>query len=309
MTTPNDILTKVLVSTDGLIDGNISGEYLEKAIDNDVLLSRINTEVAQTVKFEKPILKTFLSVEDGQENTLPVTSVVPVFITQAATFEKVETETSLTNEIIQDSKIDIEASIKSQIAMQQAVKLQFNALNSPVFGITNALIDRANSFAEAEKPDGVRHDDIFNIQYSYIAGEVGGDSQEINDFIISLIKDVPSRYQNDITIYMSKAVWFDKIVSKFDAQAAKDVLVQDSSALTFKGYPVVILDNCPDDVIFLGDLSNAFEFVPLANSSEYLIEPQTVKGQQTIYEFMRYSFIPLDNTAIRVGVLALDPTP
>ncbi|MEZ8095261.1 phage major capsid protein [Photobacterium swingsii] len=296
-------------SNPDLIHDNVSGDAMMKAIANDVLLSVLPVESSPVPKFEKPVLKVYTSVEDGTENIEPVVSVDPVFIANSATFKKLETLTSASNEIIQDSRIDVISNIQTQIGMQQAVKLQNNALNDLDFGILNGLIDRFNNFTMAELPDNTRQDNIYRVSYTGIDGAIGADGKSVSTFIMSLVRDVPSRYQNDVVIYMSREMWFDLVVGVFDSSAATDVLTQDTAALTFKGYPVVIIDNAPQDAFFVGSLANAYMFVPLEGSDDVVVEPFTQKGLQTMYHATRYSFVTLDNTAIRVGVLAVDPTP
>lgn len=298
---------KALVTSDQLVTGNVSAIEFRKAIENDVMLSMINFEDAETTKFTKPVLKTFVSVENGTENTPPSLSIDPVFISQTPTFDKLETQVGLTNEIIADSGINIMGSLLEQIGMQQAVKMQFEALNHSVFGIGSGLIDRANSFAEALKPDTTRADNIYKVVKSGIAGVIGLDSESVVSFILGLIADVPSRYQNDVVIYMGRDTWFNKVVPWFydPTDTATNVLTQDNEALTFKGYRVVILDNMPSDVIFVGSLMNAYMGVPLNNSEMVESDIYTKKGTEILYHYLRYSFIPLDNNAIRVGVLAV----
>ncbi len=316
--TPNSKLKaaiKAAMSNEMIVTGNTSSTALYKALDNDALLSLLPSETALNTKYKKPIVKSIVGVGEGVEGTPPVLGTYddPVFVTQAATFDKVETVLAVTNEIIQDSQIDIMSYIDAQIGMAQSIHLQERALNHETFGICNGLIDRSNNFAEAEEDDQSRSDNIYKVHFSGIAGSWGADADSVSQFILSVIEDVPSRYQNDIALYMGKDAWFE-IMNAFTAIDPSNNLVTDVGSLTFKGYPVVILDNLPSnangsDCFFVGSIQNAYQFVPLANSEEHIVEDVTIKGQQVIYDSMRYSFVPLDNTAIRVALKYVDPTP
>lgn len=291
---------KALVSTSAIETGNVSAIEFKKAAANDDLLSLINFEDAQTVKYTKPVLKTYVSVEQGTENTAPALSLDPVFVSQKPVFDKLETQLGITNEIIQDSGINIMSSVMEQIGIQQSVKMQFEALNHDVFGIGNGLIDRSNSFVESLKPDADRADNIYSVTKSGIAGEFGTDLQTATDYVLGLIGQVPSRYHTDLKIFMSRSNWFDNLLPLLSVDAAAT-----TQPLMFKGYEIVILDNMPVDTVFVGSLMNAYQGVPLANSEMVESDMFTVKGTEILYHYLRYSFIPLDNTAIRVGILAV----
>ncbi|AIW18702.1 phage major capsid protein [Vibrio coralliilyticus] len=301
---------KALMSDAQLTQEQISAQYIEKALENDVLLSRMPIESASTPDFKKNVLKVYTSVETGTEGITPTLSTTPVYIAQSASFMKNESLVDITHEIIQDSQIDVVQHVYSQIGSVTAVKMQQDMLNdNSVFGLANFCIDKeaqhtgsVNPYDEAVKPDDQRDDYIFHVQKSGVAGEWGTDSESKVKFLGDLISSVPSRYSmaEDFAIYMSRDNWFNEF--NFIADATGNVINYNVTPFTWMGFPVVILDNLASDVIFVGSLSNAYETVLLSDSEQVVEDELVLKGQSQIYVSNRFAGLPLDNLAIRFGV-------
>ena len=308
----NTPLIKALTTSASLTQEELATQYVEKALANDVLLSRMGSEQANSSDFNKPVLKTYVSVEDGTEGVAPTPSIDPVFVSQKAVFHKNESLVSVTDEIINQANTDIVANVFGQIAAQTAVKVQSDLLNDNVdFGLVNLCIDKENQFAtgaiygEAIKADDVRNDYVFQALKSGISGEWGSDGNSKIEFLIDLIATVPSRYlmADDFAIYMSRTTWFTEFEALFDTTGG--LVNRSISPFTFQGHPVVLLDGLATDVIFCGSLTAGYELVQLNSSYTFVEDEQTLKGQSQYFVSNRFAGLPLDNTAIRVGVQAV----
>ncbi|NRF16616.1 phage major capsid protein [Vibrio coralliilyticus] len=315
MTTPilKALRAKALMSDAQLTQEQISAEYIEKALENDILLSRMPIENASSPDFKKNVLKVYTSVETGTEGITPTLSTTPVYISQSATFMKNESLVDVTHEITQDSQIDVIQHVYSQIGSVTAVKMQNDMLNdNTVFGLANFCIDKeaqnpssSAPYEEALKDDADRDDYIFNVTKSGVLGEWAADSEGKVKFLGDLVASVPSRYgmAEDFAIYMNRKNWFEEF--NFLADTTGNVINYNVTPLTWMGYPIVLMDGLADDVIFVGSLSNAYETVLLEGSEKVIEEEFTMKGQSQIYVSNRFAGLPLDNTAIRFGVQAV----
>lgn len=293
--------TKTLTSDSDIINGNLSAVEFKKAASSDILLSLIDFEEAKTSKFSKPVLKKHVSTLLNPEGAAIGESIPPVYVKQDATFQKVEVQLSVTNETINDSGIDIMGSVLEQVGAMQAVQMHDQAIIG-ANGLAVGLIDSGNNYTEALKSDELRNDGILSITLSGVNGGFGSDAQGANDFIMGLIADVPSRYQPDIALFMSRDMWFSKLVPQFfsntDANASRA-----SMPLNYNGYPVVLLDSMPANVFFVGSMKAALLGVTLDGSEIVQSDDVSVKGSQVLYHTMRFAFVPLDNTALRCGIL------
>ncbi|NLS13011.1 phage major capsid protein [Vibrio sp. SM6] len=305
---------KELNTTSGAatIQQQLTSSYIEKALDNDVLLSRMAYEVANSPKFSKPVLKIYTSVQDGTEGQAPTKSTDPVYIQQNAIFHKNESLVSVTHEIIQDSQVNVVQHVFSQVGNLTAVKMQDDLLNDNIdFGLANYCIDKEGQhlnsnvpYQEAIKSDNDRDDYVFQVHKSGVDHTWGGDTQSKIRFMIDLIKSVPSRYQmaEDFAIYMNRENWFSEF--NFITENTGDNVNHNITPYTWQGYKVVIIDNLADDVIFVGSLMNAYSLLSLNGSVVNIEDEITEKGLSQYYTSNRFSGLLLDNTAIRFGVKA-----
>ncbi|MET2898067.1 phage major capsid protein [Vibrio rotiferianus] len=300
------ILKKALASADAQTQEQISRVYIEKAIDNDVLLSLINREAAISPEFYKTVLKVFTGVQDGEENTgstPPVLSTEPVYVRNQAYFKKVESLLPVSHEIIADSTINIREHVYGQIMTSQAVKYQNDLINSLEFGMANGAIDRPNGFVESLKDDATRRDDVYQIIKSGVAGEFGADTPSKVQFLKDLIQAVPSRYQPNVRIFMNRNTWFTEYAYLEDTSG--NTINYSIEPLKWMGYQIVLLDGLPDDTIIVGDIKAAIALVEYAASFKDIEDELTKKGLSEFYVSERFSGICLDNTAIRVGIAAV----
>ncbi|MEF1200068.1 phage major capsid protein [Vibrio owensii] len=305
----NNTLIKTITSDqiDLLTHQDVVAAFIKRAITDTSFLSRLNVAVTDTPKFRQPILTKYLTVMDSRErgaDGLPIISVdESEFSVHQASFKKIESLVTITHEIIKDSNVDLHESILGQISEQMAVMMQDFAFNdSEYFGMCDYLIDRPNAFLESLKADADRRSDFYKVTKSGVNASFGADAESVTDFIMSLVRDVPSKYQNTTEIFMNRTAWFDGVLDVFGSATAKDVLIQDNTKLSFMGYKVNLVDSIPDDCIIVGDVNKAFEMVSFPNSVVFNENEIVHKGRSELYHSMRYSFLPLDNTAVRIGV-------
>ncbi|EAQ55522.1 phage major capsid protein [Vibrio sp. MED222] len=299
------ILRKALQSQTELTQENLVDKYTAKAVENEVILSSVGMKPAKSSKHKIPVLKEYVSVQNGAQGVNPVPSSKSVWVSQEPTFKKVESLVELTHDVLKDAKIDLINSTFEQVGKMTAIKISQNLVNDADFGIASYCIDRANSFAKGLVPDATRDDDIFSVSKSGVSGSWGTDTTAKVQFLGSLIASVPSRYHasDDFAIYMNRATWFDEF--NFVEDVTGNVINYNVTPQTWMGYKVVLVDQLPIDAILVGSMSNAYRFVPLEGSTVSNDNDVNIKGITQLYSSIRYSGTPLDNTALRVGVQAV----
>ncbi|MEZ8095260.1 phage major capsid protein [Photobacterium swingsii] len=307
------------------IEEQLSSELIQWAIDNQRLLQEIGYQsVPDGSPYYKPVLLQRPTVEQTAENINGDATADTQGITLGrlqCDFAKCYSQPSFTNEIIQDSVLDVVSETRRMISEEYS----FHFINQVLFGtqsidplqirgILTDRIDAQNNYAIALQEDDVRDKEYYKVIKTGVNGGLPATSEAILDFLIDVQTDLPQMYQqNNPKWYMSRETFgiLRKIKISEDGTDLRPLLSNDFGTLnntfTLLGKEIVIVDQMPsfDGVtvntpIIYGDLMGAFEFVRVENSNVSVVDPYTIKGQVAYYNEQRFGGLMRNYDGIRI---------
>ncbi|EID0057161.1 phage major capsid protein [Vibrio parahaemolyticus] len=319
-----------LTTNGNTIESELSKEIIKLAIANDVFLSEIGSQVVGSTDHRQLVLRSRPTVgqtgeQDGTTTKVTHTDTMD-YVEVTALFAKVYAMPAITHEILRDSNIDLEAELMGLIAEEWTFKVIDMLLNGNgeksggvqnLRGLFDARIDKANSFAEALKADGVRSPEYFQVVKTGVAGKFGTDAESVQNYFIDLQASLPQKYQSKAKWYMNLKTFSE--IKKLRTAEGFPIIefgkFSVSGAAWGEGYimlgrPIVIVDQFMSSAenatpVVYGVLKEAMKLVPLAGSDHYIIDDVTTKGARTIYIDQRFGEIIGNSQAIRVALQAV----
>lgn len=318
-----------LTSAGNTIEEEMSKEIIELAIANSTFLGEIGSHSVSSTDFRQLVLNSRPNVEQTGEqdgNTTPVSHTdTQTYVEVSALFAKIFAMPILTHEIIRDSHINVEGELMRLIAEEWTYKLIDMLLNGDgakangiqnLRGLLNARIDKANSFAEALKADGVRSPDFFQVVKTGVAGKFGTDAESVQDYFIDLQAALPQKYQANAKWYMTLKTFSElkklRTADGFPVIEFGKFAVNGAAwgeGYVMLGRPIIIIDQMPVSganatPVVYGALAQAMKMVPLAGSDHFIVDEVTTKGAKTIYLDHRFGEIIGNSDAIRIALQA-----
>lgn len=324
-------LSSKTLSTDPSTGGEtieevILSELVKQAIDNQALLSNVGTRsVPDGSPLSVPTLLQYPTVEQTAENVngdVVTETQGALFGTVTADYAKAFSMPAFTNEIIQDSVIDVTAETNSLVAEEWG----FHFINQILFGakegatdplqirgILSDRVDAHNAYAEALKADADRKKEFYQVIKTGVADGLPATNEELVDFLIDIQTATPQAYQADAKWYMTRETFGILRKIKVGTDDLRPVLSAGFGTLnttfTLLGKEIVLVDQMPQVgsntcPIIYGDLKGAFEFVKVENSNHSVVDPYTIKGQVLYYNENRFGGLMKNHDAIRIVLCA-----
>ncbi len=304
------------------IEEILSSDVVQFAIDNQTLLTQLTRRgVPQGEQWFKPVLLTRPVVIASQENeagTVFTETTGATWGRLEADFFKAASMPAFTNEIVNDSTIDVVGMTNAMIGEEYSYYFIDQVLRgrkdqnpeTEIRGLLTNRVDIEGGFAEALKPDADRNKEYFQVINTGVADNLPSDPVDLVDFLIDVQTSLNHQYQDSAAWYMTKETFGILRKIKVGATDMRPVLSDGFGTLnqTFMllGKPVFIIDQL-DQVgtadalpIIYGDLGQAVDFLNVEGSSQYVLDPYTIKGQQLHYSEVRMGMCMNNYDSIRV---------
>lgn len=305
----------------------VSAELIKQAILNQQLLTDCGLRsVPNGSPLTIPVLLQRPTVEQTTENVSgvePTETQGALFGSVSADFAKTFSKPVFTNEIVQDSVIDVVAETNSMVSEEYG----YHFINQMLFGakegstdplqlrgILTDRVDAHNSYTEALEEDELRDREFFKVIKTGVNGALPNANQEaLIDFLIDVQTDLSHEYQDGAKWYMTKKTFgiLRKLKRSEDGSDISGLLSMDYGTLnnTFMllGKPIVIVDQMPEldgstvsCPIIYGNLMESIEFVTVSGSDITVIDPYSVKGTVAYYNESRFGSVINNFDALKV---------
>lgn len=314
------------------IQEEVAQQLIKQAILNQQLLQDCGIRTVPTGSpLTVPVLLQRPSVAQTTENvtgTEPAETQGALFGSVSADFAKTYSMPIFTNEVIQDSVIDVTAETNSMVSEEYG----YHFINQVLFGAKNGSsdalqlrgvlsdrVDAHNAYAESLKEDDARGREFFKVIKTGFDGALPDATQEeVIDFLIDVQTDLSHEYQDGAKWYMNKQTFAQlrKLKISENGSDIRGLISMDFGTLndTFMlmGKPIVIVDQMAtldgatvDTPIIYGNLMESIEFVSVSGSDITVIDPYTVKGTVGYYNESRFGSVIKNHDAIKIVLAAV----
>lgn len=314
-----------------LYESELNTNVIEQAIQNSAILSAVGKRSTDNLDYRRTVLTVRPEVQLTAENT----GFVAVAETAAQDYDvlsglytKMYSFPRLTNEVMEQSDVQVESNLIKLLAEQFEITMQDQVLHGDgtgtgtkadpqqLRGITNAAIDRANSYAEALKPAATRARDVFAAVASGAASDIGTDAATLEANLYKLMLTVPERSQASSSFAMhpdTLSFLMQTLKGNDGHSLIKINNIQSNGVwvrrLSLFGAPIILnetmdviaANNAP--VVF-GDFSEAYELLQPNSGATHFIQDQfTIPDTVGFYMDSLFGSIVADHEALAVLVV------
>jgi len=323
------VKNKALATPDANAVGErVANQIIDKATDTHVLLNEVDRIEVESTEYKTLVVtsrpQVALTGEQDGFTSAPVLNNGQRYVGVSGLFGKIYAQALLTDEIVQDAKIDLE----SQVVRLTSDDFRNVLVTELLYGdesrsngiqrlreILHARIDKPNGFSEALKADNERHPDFYQVVKTGLLGSFGANSAAIRSYFVSLKKSLPTKYKRMAKWYMNADV-FETLEQVVDSNGQSLLIHWGRSpysreeSFMMLGHPIVIIDQMNGEgdnetPVMFGDLRSAIKVLDLKGEGSYFtVDQVTVKGANIVYVDSRYGEIMQANDAIRVALQA-----
>ncbi|CZF78981.1 Phage capsid family protein [Grimontia celer] len=313
-----------------LFEAELNVTVLEQSIVNNAVLSAIGSRGTDNLDYRRTTLtqrpEALLTAENVSFTPIAETDAAD-YATIAGRFTKMFAFPRLTNEVLAQADVAVQANLLKLLSEQFSITMQDQVLHgdgtgagtkadpNQLRGIVNACIDRANSYAAALMPAATRDRETFAALASGSANDIGADSEAIQANLYALMLTVPERSQATASFVMHQSTLSYLMQTLKDTQGRS---LFDIETILQNGVWVrrislfganVILNETMDEIgtgnapIIFGDLKAGYELLmPNQGATNMIQDPYTIPDTVGFYQDAIFGSTVADHEAVAVLV-------
>ncbi len=278
----NDYYKQKALNFDNVLTApNLADQITKTAFNNSNLLMNMSSVSVEQPQYSKTFVASYPDVITLMEGQVIPTTQVASYSTTVSDFTKIGSSVELTNEALKYSKFDLQAHSMELGSIVQADN------------IANYVLTDMKT-REAAVPDSTG-EQILQLK-SGATNSWGSDTGDIWANISNLIKTIPDMYDSNSKLYMNKnnALYFMSLTT-----ASYEAVALFQNGLLMGKWAFVIVEQLPDETIYFGDMSSAFDVVYVHDGWQ-TVDSQTKPDCVNITNTASYANVAKDTKAITV---------
>ncbi|MDK9763961.1 phage major capsid protein [Vibrio sp. D420a] len=262
----------------------LSDQITEQAFNTSSLLAEMGQEIADNPSYRNVFVRhpSISRVIEGDD--IP-SSTVQTYHTTESDFTKIASKIEFTNEVLTQSKFDIEENTSMLVGNVAANEIATLVVENLQTRQTQTPITDPNQMGYGE--------DILKVKTGTAPGVGWGDVGQTYELLAEAVKNIADVYDGNSKLFLNKNN-FTTFVASVTDQFEQVWLIQGGQL--FGRYDVVICDQLDDNTMYFGDMQAAFDVVSLQGNQT--VDPVTVPNLLKITQSNKYATVAKDASAL-----------